>query len=153
MKKFICIILLAVAAVLTTCTPCEAKGKHETVVASVFTLNTNGFAPFASPKDNAKLAIECDSLVAMVIKFNGDSLCYKGKTKTLLSSFYLLKRRINGRLFVECYHVPTFCQGGQYLDKWLDAIDFYKAMYDSYYEYVGSTPYIFSFVKQNTINI
>ena len=35
MKRFVTILLLALAAVLTTCTPCEAK-KREVVVASVF---------------------------------------------------------------------------------------------------------------------
>lgn len=151
MEKFFCTIILALVT-LTTCTSSEAK-KHETVVSSVFTLNTCGFAPFASPKQNEKLDVECDSLVALAIAFSDDSLSYKAKTETLLSSFYVFKRRINGRLFVECYHVPTFCQSGLYLDRWLDAIDFYKAMYDPCYEYAGSTPFIFSFVKQNAIDI
>lgn len=91
--------------------------------------------------------------MALAIAFGGDSLSYKTRTETPLSSFYVFKRRINGHLFVECYHVPTFCQSSLYLDRWLDAIDFYKALYDPYYEYAGSTPFIFSFAKQSAIDI
>lgn len=35
MKKFVSIILLALAAVLTTCTPCEAKGKNREALKKV----------------------------------------------------------------------------------------------------------------------
>lgn len=137
---------------LTTCTPRKAN-KHETIVASVFTRNTCGFAPDASSAQNEKLAMECDSLVALAIAFGGDSLSYKVQTETLLSSFYIFNRRINGRLLIECYHVPTFSQSGRHFDMWSEAVDFYKAMYDPYYEYAGSTPYIFSFVKRSVIDM
>lgn len=125
MKKFICIILLAVAAVLTTCTPCEAKGKHETVVASVFVKN---WLPLCYDSCNFSKSdmIACDAAINASKDMSGEIRRITHCDDFWMEDVYIRKTKVRDVVVLECYCCSPVC----YDDYRPDATEFFERLQD-----------------------
>lgn len=149
MKKLFATIIIALVAAFLFCSHSYAQ-KHETVIVSVFERN------FKHPVDYEYDAVwqECDSLIKVALDTKGDNCCFKDTTMTMFSSYYLFKKRVNGHLFVECYHIPAFSPSRLNCGAWMSADDLFRVLYDDRYKYeVGCSDISFNFVKQSIIKI
>lgn len=149
MKRLFATITIALAAMFVFCSYCEAK-KHKTVVVSVFERE------FKHPIDYhlEKVLEECDSLIDIALGYSESNCIFKATTDTFYSSYYIFKKEINGCLFVECYHIPSFSSARMNCGAWMSADELYKSIYDPKYIYeVGYSPVSFRFVKQSIIQI
>lgn len=130
MKKFIYILVLAVVAMLTTCTPCEAKGKHETVVASVFVKYLSFFPSYEKSEAYESDKIACDSAIEVAKNMSDEYRCLTWRDGSWITDIYVRKKQVRNVSVIECY----LCSPVSSAYYRPDANEFFERLQDVYDE-------------------